>query len=253
MSTAAYYNEIDPYAAQWLRNLIAAGHIAPGDVDERSIEDVKPDDIKHYTQCHFFAGLGGWSYALRLAGWPDDEPIWTGSCPCQPFSKAGKRLGFADDRHLWPAWFRLISQRRPPEILGEQVPDAIKKGWLDLVYDDLEAADYAVGTIRFGADATGQAIERQRIYFAAKHLSKGMEGPKPSIDFGQTRSRRWRGQEDLLAIAGAPFVPGDCWPQPLLRSVADGSSANMGPLHAIGNAINAEAAAEFIRAYMEAR
>ena len=29
---AAYYNEFDPYAAQWLRNLIAAGLIAPGDV-----------------------------------------------------------------------------------------------------------------------------------------------------------------------------------------------------------------------------
>lgn len=28
---AAYYNEIDPYAAEWLRNLIHAGHIAPGD------------------------------------------------------------------------------------------------------------------------------------------------------------------------------------------------------------------------------
>jgi hypothetical protein len=38
----AYYNEIDPYAAQWLRNLISAGHIAPGDVDERSIVDVRP-------------------------------------------------------------------------------------------------------------------------------------------------------------------------------------------------------------------
>ena len=53
----AYYNEIDPYAAQWLRNLIMGGHIAPGDVDERSIEDVHPDDLKPYTQCHFFAGL----------------------------------------------------------------------------------------------------------------------------------------------------------------------------------------------------
>ena len=31
----AYYNEIDPYAAQWLRNLIAAGHLPAGDVDER--------------------------------------------------------------------------------------------------------------------------------------------------------------------------------------------------------------------------
>lgn len=63
----AYYNEIDPYAAQWLRNLIAAGHIAPGDVDERSIADVRADDLVGYTQCHFFAGIGVWSHALRMA------------------------------------------------------------------------------------------------------------------------------------------------------------------------------------------
>ena len=100
----AYYNEIDPYAAQWLRNLIAAGHIAPGDVDERSIVDVKPDDLRSYAQCHFFAGIGGWSYALRLAGWPDDRPVWTGSCPCQPFSSAGAGKAADDERHLWPKW-----------------------------------------------------------------------------------------------------------------------------------------------------
>ncbi len=46
---AAYYTEIDPHAAHWLRNLIAGGNIARGDVDERSIEDVHPDDLKPYT------------------------------------------------------------------------------------------------------------------------------------------------------------------------------------------------------------
>lgn len=113
---SAYYNEIDPFAAQWLRELIKAGHIAPGEVDTRSIENVAADDLAGFTQCHFFAGIGTWSYALRCAGWPDDRPVWTGSCPCQPFSAAGKRKGTADERHLWPAFFRLISQCRPDVI-----------------------------------------------------------------------------------------------------------------------------------------
>ena len=65
----AYYNEFDPFAAAWLRELIAAGLVASGDVDERSIVDVQAGDVAGYAQCHFFAGIGGWSYALRLAGW----------------------------------------------------------------------------------------------------------------------------------------------------------------------------------------
>jgi hypothetical protein len=89
----AYYNEIDPKAAAWLRELIKQGHIADGVVDERSIVDVSPDELRGFTQCHFFAGIGVWSYALRSAGWADDRPVWTGSCPCQPFSSAGRRGG----------------------------------------------------------------------------------------------------------------------------------------------------------------
>jgi DNA (cytosine-5)-methyltransferase 1 len=141
----AYYNEHDPYAAQWLRNLIEAGHIAPGDVDDRSIEDVTPNDVRSYTQCHFFAGIGGWPLALRLAGWPDSRPVWSGSCPCQPFSLAGAGTGFADERHLWPAWFHIIRERNPDVIFGEQVESAIAHGWLDLVQTDLEAQGYAFG------------------------------------------------------------------------------------------------------------
>lgn len=51
-----YYNEIDKTAASWLRQLIRAGMIADGEVDERSIADVTPNDLVGFDQCHFFAG-----------------------------------------------------------------------------------------------------------------------------------------------------------------------------------------------------
>ena len=162
---AAYYNEIDPYAAAWLRNLIAAGHIADGVVDERSIADVSPADLAGFAQCHFFAGIGGWPYALRLAGWPDDQPVWTGSCPCQPFSVAGKQRGFDDERHLWPEFRRLIAERRPPVVFGEQV--AAAAAWLAGVRGDLEALGYAVGCQTIEAASVGAPHKRDRAWFVA--------------------------------------------------------------------------------------
>ncbi|MEX4868043.1 DNA cytosine methyltransferase [Klebsiella pneumoniae] len=167
MTPAAYYNEIDPFAAQWLRNLIAAGHIAPGEVDERSIEDVTPDDLRGFTQCHFFAGIGVWSHSIRLAGWPDDRPVWTGSCPCQPFSAAGKGDGFADERHLWPHFFHLISERRPQHVFGEQVASGNANTWFDLVQADLEGMGYAFGLVPFTSAGIGAPHIRERAYWVA--------------------------------------------------------------------------------------
>ncbi|HBR8048122.1 TPA: DNA cytosine methyltransferase [Klebsiella pneumoniae] len=167
MTPSAYYNEIDPFAAQWLRNLIAAGHIAQGEVDERSIEDVTPDDLRGFTQCHFFAGIGVWSHSLRLAGWPDDRPVWTGSCPCQPFSAAGKGDGFADERHLWPHFFHLISERRPQHVFGEQVAAGNANVWFDLVQADLEGMGYAFGLVPFTSAGIGAPHIRERAYWVA--------------------------------------------------------------------------------------
>jgi DNA (cytosine-5)-methyltransferase 1 len=177
MAAVAYYNEIDLYAAQWLRNLIAAGHIAPGVVDTRSILDVCPDDLKEFTQCHFFAGVGVWSYALRLAGWADERPIWTGSCPCQPFSVAGVGGGFDDERHLWPFFHYLIEKRSPPVVVGEQVAGKTADPWLDLVQDDMEGLGYAFDAVAFPSAGVGAPHIRDRTYWAGwlAHHHQGLE------------------------------------------------------------------------------
>lgn len=285
----AYYNEINQYAAQWLRNLIAAGYIADGDVDERSIEDVAADDLVGYDQCHFFAGIGGWSLALRLAGWPDDRPVWTGSCPCQPFSAAGRKKGMQDDRHLWPVWFDLIRECKPVTIFGEQVEAAINHGWLDLVQTDLEGEGYAVGAVGLPAACVGAPHIRQRLWFVADANDKGLEGRNRTQHKGSVSSRSdgvdgcmgnttcercektgiygarpaersagasaGTGNTDQSPWSGADWIycRDERW-RPVESGIvplAYGISGRVDALQAYGNAIVPQVAAEGIRAYME--
>lgn len=170
-----YYNEYDAKTAAWLRELVNAGLIPNGDVDERSITEVAPGDLRGYTQCHFFAGIGGWSLALQLAGWPPDRPVWTGSCPCQPFSVAGKGLGARDERHLWPVFFNLIRECRPEHVFGEQVASAVGHGWLDGISADLEAEGYTCGAAVLGAHSVNSPHQRQRLYWVANAASYGCD------------------------------------------------------------------------------
>ncbi len=171
----AIYNEIDEYAAGWLGNLVEAGHIAQGRVITKSIRDLKPEDLDGSKQFHAFAGIGVWSHALRLAGWPDGIPVFSGSCPCQPFSAAGAGRGFADERHLWPAWFELIRELRPGVVLGEQVASKAGLAWLDAVFSDLEGAGYSCRAADLCAAGIGAPHIRQRLYFVAVSDNDGRE------------------------------------------------------------------------------
>ena len=171
----AYYNENDKQTCAWLRELIKQDLIAPGDVDERDIRDVRSDDLVQFEQIHFFAGIGVWSYALRQAGWPDDRPVLTGSCPCQPFSSAGKKDGTKDKRHLWPEMYRLIAGlpkgQRPPTIFGEQVAQKTGQAWFDAVQADLARENYAAGLVVFPACSVGAPHLRQRLYWFADRVA----------------------------------------------------------------------------------
>ena len=177
-----YYNENDSKCCEWLRCLMHEGLITTGDIDGRSIKDVRADDLLGYKRAHFFGGIGGWDLALQLAGWPTSREVWTGSCPCQPFSAAGKGKGTADERHLWPEWFRLIKECRPAVIFGEQVASSAVVGkagkghvefttkeltWIDAVFDDLEGASYTCAAFDLPAAGVNAPHIRQRLFWVA--------------------------------------------------------------------------------------
>lgn len=166
-----YYNEWDKGAAAWLRELINNKLIPYGYVDERSITEVTPSDLEGFTQCHFFAGIGGWPLALQLAGVPESTRLWTGSPPCQPFSVAGQSRGFDDERHLAPAFLRLIRECKPELLFGEQVAAAIGKHWLDFVFLNLEEKGYTCGSAVLPACSVGAPHKRERLFFVAHRLA----------------------------------------------------------------------------------
>ena len=187
-----WYNDSDPYCAEWLGYLTALGQLPVGEVDGRDIREVEPEDLDGYEQHHFFAGIGGWALALRLAGWPEDRPVWTGSCPCQPFSSAGKRKGAKDERHVWPHWLPLIAERRPPTIFGEQVASPLGREWLAGVRSDLEALGYAVGAADLCAASVGAPHIRQRLWWVADAAREhGRAGARR-----QDRTETGNGSED---------------------------------------------------------
>lgn len=184
------YNEIDKDASQWLRNLIDTRELPIGHVEENSITELSPSELEDYTQVHLFAGIGGWPLALKLARWPEDKPVWTGSCPCQPFSVAGKQKGNEDERHLWPEMYRLIKECKPPIIFGEQVasPDGID--WMQAVQNDLEESGYEVGKLDLCAAGIGAPHIRQRILWVAYNSSERHE------QSGSARSGRKRFEDN---------------------------------------------------------
>lgn len=287
---SVYYNEIDRRKAAALKALMEDGFISDGDIDTRDIREVKSDDLKGYTRCHFFAGIGLWDYALQLALCPDDRPVWTGSCPCQPFSAAGKRKGEQDERHLFPVWERLIAERRPPVVLGEQVASKDGRLWFAGVRAALEALGYGVGGADLCAASLGAPHIRQRLFWVAdckeaireQPLDSWERRPRPADSRGMEHPFRTRLEghtghgEDVRETPqdgpGCPAGIHDFWAdfglvvcrepdgnekrrriKPGTFPLAYGYPERVGIIHAAGDGIVPQLAAEFIIASEEAR
>ena len=263
-----FYNEYAEFPAQWIRELGAAGAIPDGIVDGRSIEHVAPEEITGFDLAHFFAGIGVWAYALEAAGWPRSGlRTWTASLPCQPWSQAGKRGGFDDERHLWPVFYRLVQRCQPAVIFGEQVASPDGLAWLDRVFADLEGTGYAVAAVDTPAAGFGAPQKRQRLYWLAARVGDTAHIKRELQRSGRPESIRW---EEPVGERGSPDPKGGTsgywhdalWIQclddyqravgPGLRTLADRSAWGVESLRGYGNACNAEAAIGFVRAAIEA-
>lgn len=261
-----FYSDNDKRCYAWLQELIKDGLIPEGEVCGKSITEIQGADLQGFDRVHLFAGISGWELALQIAGWDPARSLWTASCPCQPFSSAGKGDGADDARNLWYELFRLVCVCRPVVLFGEQVDGAIAHGWLDRVFLDLESEGYACGAAVLPAASVGAPHARHRIFWAARWLDQ----PTINRDWAPSIQRGNRTGEEVGWGSGSGRSSASCpWndfkiarchdgrkrripAQPALFPLAHGIPGRVGILRGAGNAIVPQVAATFIRAFLQA-
>lgn len=105
--------------------------------------------------------------------------IISGGFPCQPYSIAGQRKGFADKRNLWPEFRRVIGEIKPRWVVAENVPGlfSINAGrFFGEILNDLATLGYSVGWCCYGAVDVGAPHRRGRIFIVAHADSSRSRG-----------------------------------------------------------------------------
>ena len=131
--------------------------------------------------------------------WADEDLILTGGFPCQPYSTAGKRLGKADERHLFPEMLRVIRELRPRYVVGENVRGLVSwSGGLvfEQVCADLEAEGYEVQPFILPACAVNAPHRRERVWFIA-HSNLGNDGRTSRQDASAKGKKRIQERDEV--------------------------------------------------------
>lgn len=174
-----------------------------------------------------------------------------GGFPCQDISLAGNGAGLAGERSgLWREYARIIGDLRPWFVIVENVSALLGRGLGD-VLGDLAALGYDAEWNCIPAGGIGAPHKRDRIWIVAYPCGTGGQGLVKGIDPCATGPWGWRGEEDLRAIANAPFEPTDRWPQPLVCRMDDGLSDRVERTHAAGNGLSPQIAELIGKAILE--
>ena len=153
-----------------------------------------------------------WLSLLETGGWTT-RPVWTDArtfdgkpwrgvvdilvagYPCQPFSQSGKRRGASDERNLWPAVLRIVSECQPSAVFLENVEGHLRLGYFDAVEPDLARAGYtgpaSAPRLCFGSGRTSQAKPDIRPQASGRVQQQWMERG-PSLRNGGGRGRMCR-------------------------------------------------------------
>lgn len=143
-----------------------AAALALGPLDTLWYSDIKPASVA--LLAHRFPGVAnlGDMTTIDYAGAPRVD-VLTASWPCQPHSSAGKRLGEADPRALWPHVASAIAQVRPKVFLGENVARVAGNGELRRVIRSLAELGYVGAWRCVRASDVGAPHRRDRCFVVA--------------------------------------------------------------------------------------
>jgi DNA (cytosine-5)-methyltransferase 1 len=168
------YVEQEPYPVKVLKARIRDGYL-----DDAPIWD----DVRTFRRDNPECG----EFIERLAGL--DNLVISGGFPCQPFSAAGKQLGEADERNMWPETARIIREIRPRFVFLENVAAIISSGYFGRILGDLAESGYDCRYDCLPASAVGANHQRDRVWIVGWNVADAARGGLGRQGEGHKNSR----------------------------------------------------------------